>query len=140
MIEVYTDGSCLGNPGKGGWAVVFPNREIIHGSAPDTTNNRMELLAVVQAIEHTRRESETLKIYSDSMYAVQILQLWLEKWKNNGWKTVTGRKVANKDLLVRLSNSLAGREVITEHVKGHSDNKFNETADIAARIAAERQL
>lgn len=145
-INVYTDGSCLGNPGSGGWAVIFNLKEglkKISGNASPTTNNRMELIAVLEAlkeIDRLRRESkDAYVIYSDSAYVVNAINNgWLKKWRKNGWLTSKGEEIKNKSLWCKVYVKLsilsdAGIVVQIRKVKGHSGNTFNELADKFAR-------
>lgn len=134
----YTDGSCMRNPdGEGGWAcIVFdPAGSPIKSSgyAPTTTNQRMELMAVIQAIKMVP-EGRPMVIYSDSAYVCNsIMKGWLKKWTTTGWKTSSGAAVANQDLWLDMIDGLAKHEVSMVWVKGHSTNIFNNECDIMAR-------
>lgn len=134
-IILYTDGACSGNPGPGGWGVVLLYNEIkkeLSGGEEQTTNNRMELTAVIKGLQALKEECN-VDIYSDSAYVVNaFLQDWVSKWISNGWKTSKG-KVLNIDLWQELLN-LANKHQVTWHkVKGHADNELNNRCDELAR-------
>ena len=133
MLEVYTDGSCLGNPGPGGAAAVCPQFEVTYGHS-NTTNNRMEMYAVIIALEQCLATGELcVSIYTDSSYVKNGIESWMAKWKKNGWKTSTGTLVKNKDLWIRMS-VLAERfhNIKWVWVKGHSGDEWNDKADVLA--------
>jgi len=135
---VYTDGSCLGNPGKGGWAAVIiknNQEEIIFGSEKNSTNNRMELTAAINALLKTK-ESEKIKIYTDSKYLKDGIEKWINNWKNNNWKNANKKDVKNKDLWTKLDNLINKKQISWEWVKAHSINEYNNKVDILARKAA----
>lgn len=148
-IRVYTDGACSGNPGPGGWgAVVLLDKEQIKlfGYEKQTTNNRMELMATLKALEFILREHKCkhIDIYSDSAYVVNsVKQKWILKWLKNGWKNSKGDDVKNKDLweqLIHFLYSIAkdkNTKINMIKVKGHSGDKYNELADELARSAIE---
>ena len=150
MIKVYTDGACLDNPGPGGWAAVFPfSTKIKHieGSEKQTTNNRMELKAIVKSLQfikdnHVKLKGREINLYSDSAYVINsITKNWLEVWKTNGWKTVKGDDVKNKDLWeefyeIRKLLRKLGYTIKFVKVKGHSGDTFNEMVDKIARQQA----
>ena len=137
MIKIYTDGSCLKNPGNGGWAAIIiedsENKEI-SGSEKDTTNNRMELSAAIMALTKIKASSE-ITIYTDSTYVKNGITEWVLKWKENGWKNSNKKPVKNKDLWVKLDNLCVQNKVIWKWVKGHSTNKYNNLADELATQA-----
>ena len=137
-VEIYTDGSCLGNPGPGGWGVVLTwrgeTREISGGGA-DTTNNRMELMAAIQALETLTRPSQ-VRLHTDSTYVRQGITEWIHNWKKNGWRTANKKPVRNADLWRRLETALAPHEVSWIWVKGHAGDPGNEHADMLATQAA----
>lgn len=137
MLDVYTDGSCLGNPGPGGAVAVCPEFEVTYGHC-DTTNNRMEMYAVIIALEQCLASGELcVTIHTDSSYVKNGIESWMKKWKTNGWKTSTGGPVKNKDLWIRLS-VLSERIVDLKWVwvKGHSGDEWNEKADrLAVKIS-----
>jgi ribonuclease HI len=135
---VYTDGSCLGNPGKGGWAAVIiknNQEEIIFGSEKNSTNNRMELTAAINALLKTK-ESEKIKIYTDSKYLKDGIEKWINNWKNNNWKNANKKDVKNKDLWTKLDSLINKKQISWEWVKAHSINEYNNKVDILARKAA----
>lgn len=143
-LRIFTDGACSGNPGPGGWAALFAldeTNEVISGHEIETTNNRMELLAVVNGLAKSKefKQYDVLEIHSDSAYVVNaITKQWLAKWKMNGWKTSTKENVKNYDLWKRLDALLAescllGRQVTFVKVKGHDGVLLNEIVDTRAR-------
>lgn len=135
---VYTDGSCLGNPGKGGWAAVIiknNQEEIIFGSEKNSTNNRMELTAAINALLKTK-ESEKIKIYTDSKYLKDGIEKWINNWKNNNWKNANKKDVKNKDLWTKLDSLINKKQISWEWVKAHSINEYNNKVDTLARKAA----
>lgn len=135
MIYLYTDGACSGNPGPGGYAAIIKQGNLeqeITGFEPETTNNRMELMAVIEGLKEIPSQYD-VKVYSDSNYVLKGLMEWLKKWKANGWKTASNKPVKNKDLwqeLDRLANSFSLDFV---KVKGHSGHEYNERVDTLAR-------
>lgn len=139
MLKIYTDGACSGNPGPGGWGVYFidgDDTRTLMGGEPDTTNNRMELMAAIEAIRSIPDESK-FALYTDSSYVKNGLNSWIHNWKKNGWKTASRKPVKNKDLWIEL-DSLAATRVIEWHwVKGHSGDPGNEMADELARQGLE---
>ena len=135
---VYTDGSCLGNPGKGGWAdLIIKNdkEEVIFGSEKNSTNNRMELTAAINALLKTE-ESKKIKIYTDSKYLKDGIEKWINNWKKNDWKNANKKDVKNKDLWTKLDNLISKKQISWEWVKAHSVNEYNNKVDILARKAA----
>lgn len=135
---VYTDGSCLGNPGKGGWAALIiknDKEEIIFGSEKNSTNNRMELTAAINALLKTK-ESKKIKIYTDSKYLKDGIEKWINNWKKNDWKNANKKDVKNKDLWTKLDNLISKKQISWEWVKAHSVNEYNNKVDILARKAA----
>ncbi|MEY3434698.1 MAG: hypothetical protein RLZZ195_168 [Pseudomonadota bacterium] len=135
---VYTDGSCLGNPGRGGWAAVIiknNQEEIIFGSEKNSTNNRMELTAAINALLKTK-ESKKIKIYTDSKYLKDGIEKWINNWKNNNWKNANKKDVKNKDLWTQLDSLINKKQISWEWVKAHSINEYNNKVDILARKAA----
>jgi len=135
-IVLYTDGACSGNPGAGGWAAIlsFKGKEkCLSGGELQTTNNKMELLAIIQGLEAVKK-NQKVAVFSDSAYVVNaILQGWLENWRQNGWKNSGGDEVANKDLWLRLLKVMEHLEVEFHKVKGHADNIYNNRCDALAR-------
>ena len=131
MIKIYTDGSCIGNPGKGGWAAIIINdgKKIeIKGSKKDTTNNQMELLAPIKALKKIPKGSK-VQIFTDSKYVKSGITEWINNWKKNGWKTANKKKVSNKELWIELDENVNLHNVEWFWVKGHSGNHYNELAD-----------
>ncbi len=138
-VEIFTDGSCLGNPGPGGWAAVLrcgdKERELGGGFA-DTTNNRMEILAVIEGLT-ALSEPCTVQLYTDSQYVCNAVEKqWLAGWQRNGWKTASKKSVKNKDLWLRLLPLLARHAVRFHWVRGHSGHPENERCDAIARAYA----
>ena len=136
MITVYTDGACSGNPGKGGWGVVIleNNKDeiFLNGGDDNTTNNRMELTAAIEALKHYQNR-EDITLITDSKYVKDGIQSWIQNWKKNGWKTAAKKPVKNKELWVELDDLITKHNINWEWVKGHAGNKHNEKADYLAR-------
>ena len=135
MIDIYTDGACSGNPGIGGWGVVIINNKKIiklNDGMINTTNNQMELVAAINALEYFKAE-QTITIYTDSKYVKDGKTFWINKWKINGWKTANKKPVKNKTLWIKLNNQIEKHNIIWKWVKGHDGNKYNEFADLLAR-------
>ena len=137
MIKIYTDGSCLGNPGAGGWAAIIVNennqREEFSGGEELTTNNRMELTAAIRALEKISAGAK-VELFTDSSYLKNAYTNgWIIKWKRNDWHTSTGGHVLNKDLWQELDKLILTRAVKFNWVKGHAGNFFNERCDELAR-------
>ena len=139
MIKIYTDGSCLNNPGNGGGAAIINvNGEIkkISGSVKDTTNNKMELMAPIKALQEVKR-SEQIEIYTDSQYVRLGITDWVHKWIKNNWQTSKKEPVKNKELWVQLHELNNSRDVKWIWVKAHAGNILNEEVDLLAKQAAE---
>ena len=138
MITIYTDGSCLTNPGNGGWAAII-NRDgkikKITGSEKNTTNNRMELLAPINALKQVDTKSQ-VEIYTDSQYVKLGITEWINKWVSNNWQTAKNEDVKNKDLWVELYNLNQSLNVKWNWVKAHAGDTLNEEVDILAKEAA----
>lgn len=135
MLEFYTDGACSGNPGPGGWGVLVrsPSTEVEYcGGHPATTNNRMEMTAVIRALE-TLTAPATVKIYSDSQYVIKGITEWISGWKARGWRTATKDPVKNEDLWRKLDELASAHKIEWVWVKGHSGHIENERADGLAR-------
>jgi ribonuclease HI len=136
-VEIFTDGACRGNPGPGGWAALLrygDHEKVISGAEPDTTNNRMELMAAIEALASLKRPAQVV-LTTDSQYLRLGVQQWMANWKRNGWRTAQKQPVKNRDLWERL-DELAGRHRIDWHwVKGHSGHPENERADQEANKA-----
>tara|TARA_B100000029_G_C17091636_1_gene784446 strand:+ start:174 stop:599 length:426 start_codon:yes stop_codon:yes gene_type:complete len=130
--KIYTDGACSGNPGKGGWAAIIiddkSNQSNITGSEKNTTNNRMELLAPIMALNKIKKRSD-ITIYTDSKYVKDGITDWIKKWKVNNWKNSNKKQVKNKDLWVKLDNSCQKHRVNWKWVKAHAENKVNNLVD-----------
>ena len=138
-VEIFTDGACLGNPGPGGWGVLLRWRgeeKELYGGEPETTNNRMELMAAIKGIEALNRDTSAT-LTTDSKYVMQGITDWISGWKKNGWRTAAKKPVKNKDLWQRLDKALDGHEVEWCWVKGHAGHAENERADELAGLAAE---
>jgi ribonuclease HI len=139
QVEIHTDGACLGNPGPGGWAALLRygarEREIA-GAEPDTTNNRMELMAAISALE-SLTEPCVVDLHTDSQYVRQGITQWLSNWLRRNWKTAAGDPVKNRELWERLHAANARHRVAWHWVKGHSGDPDNERVDALARAAAE---
>ena len=138
MIKIYTDGSCLENPGKGGWAAIIINngkKTQIKGSEEKTTNNQMELLAPIKALKKIPKGSK-VEIFTDSKYVKSGITEWIHNWKKNGWKTAGKKNVKNKELWTELDNLSSIFEIKWFWVKAHSTNKLNNEVDLLARKTA----
>ena len=138
MIKIYTDGSCIGNPGNGGWAAIIIDngkKTQIKGSKKETTNNQMELTATIKALEYISTKDK-IQIYTDSKYVKQGITEWITKWKINGWKTSKKEEVKNKDLWLELDNLTSKNSIEWVWVKAHSDNDLNNEVDLLARKEA----
>lgn len=137
-VEIHTDGACLGNPGPGGWAALLRckgrEREVV-GGEPDTTNNRMELMAAIAALE-ALSEACQITLHTDSQYVRQGITEWMASWIKRGWKTAAGAPVKNRDLWERLDAAAQRHVVDWRWVKGHSGNPDNERVDVLARDEA----
>lgn len=134
---VATDGSCLGNPGPGGWAWASEDGRSASGGHPRTTNNLMELRAVYEALI-AHRGSSALLIQADSMYVINIFTQWLPSWLARGWRTAGRKPVQNRQAIEMIASQLEGRDIRWEHVKGHTGHRLNERVDSLARLEASR--
>ena len=138
-VVIYTDGACSGNPGPGGWGVVLRwngTEKELHGGELQTTNNRMELMAAIQALEALNRPSR-VQLYTDSVYLLNGITKWIAAWQRNGWRTSARKPVKNEDLWRRLVEAMNGHEVRWLWVKGHAGEEGNERADALARLGIE---
>jgi ribonuclease HI len=138
QVDIHTDGACLGNPGPGGWGVLLHWRGVereLSGGEPDTTNNRMELMAAIAALESLREPCEVI-LHTDSQYVRQGILEWMSSWIRRGWKTAGGAPVKNRDLWERLHLAAARHQVDWRWVKGHSGDPGNERVDQLARVQA----
>lgn len=139
-VDLYTDGSCLGNPGPGGWAALLRyegKEKSLSGGEPATTNNRMEMMAAIAGLESLRRAC-TVDIYTDSQYVTKGMTQWLEGWRKRGWKTAAKTPVKNADLWERLDEAAGGHKIRWHWVKGHAGHPENERVDALARAQAVR--
>jgi ribonuclease HI len=137
LVEIYTDGACRGNPGPGGWGALLTAGEHVKelsGAEPLTTNNRMELTAVIRALEALKRPAE-LRIFTDSEYVRRGITEWLRSWKARGWKTADRKPVKNQDLWERLDTLATGHRIEWRWVRGHSGIPGNERVDQLANEA-----
>ena len=137
VVEVYADGACRGNPGPGGWGVLLRaqgrERELL-GGEPATTNNRMELVAVIRALEALRRRCAVC-VYTDSQYVQKGISEWIRDWKRRGWRTAAKQPVKNADLWHRLDELAQGHDIEWHWVRGHAGHAENERADALANRA-----
>ena len=140
-INVYTDGSCSGNPGVGGWGVVIliDDKDLINlnGGSKHTTNNRMELTAAIEALKYFSKKS-IINLFTDSKYVKDGIELWIVNWKRNGWKTTSKKPVKNQELWIKLDKQIERHTIYWHWVKGHAGNTKNEQADYLARRFIEK--
>ena len=138
---IYTDGACIGNPGKGGWAAIILNdggeRIVLSGAEDFTTNNKMELTATIKALKYLKDKSN-ITIFTDSKYVIDGINNWILKWKHNNWKTANKKEVKNKEFWLDLYECISFHSVKWKWVKGHSGDVLNEEVDKIARDEAER--
>jgi ribonuclease HI len=135
-IEIYTDGACRGNPGPGGWGAVLiagRHRKTMHGGAPETTNNRMELTAAIEALNALKSASR-VTLHTDSKYVMDGINEWLANWKKRGWKTSAKKPVKNQDLWEALDQATQRHDITWKWVKGHDGDPGNEAADELANL------
>jgi len=136
QVVIHTDGACSGNPGPGGWGAVLhygANEKELWGGELSTTNNRMELMAAIQALEALKRPCR-VELHTDSKYVQQGIREWIHAWKARGWKTADKKPVKNEDLWRRLDEARARHDVDWRWIKGHAGHEFNERADDLARL------
>jgi ribonuclease HI len=141
-VEAWTDGACRGNPGPGGWGVLLRykgNEKTLYGAERETTNNRMELMAAIQALESLTRQCK-VQLTTDSQYVQKGITEWLPNWKRRGWKTAAKKPVKNVDLWQRLDKAVAEHDVEWHWVRGHSGHPENEQADALANQAIDEML
>ena len=137
MIKIYTDGACKGNPGPGGWGALIIYDGVakeIYGGEKDTTNNRMELSAVIEALKVIDNKMCPLSVYTDSTYVLKGMSEWLKGWKSNNWKSSNKKSVKNKDLWVILDSLATTHKIKWVWVKGHSGHPENDRADFLANM------
>ena len=137
IVEIFTDGACSGNPGPGGWGAILrygTTEKEMNGGEPQTTNNRMELMAAIMAIEAVKRPCE-IHLHTDSEYLRQGITTWIHSWKARNWRTADKKPVKNVDLWQRLEAAIETHDVHWHWVKGHSGHVENERADELARLA-----
>jgi ribonuclease HI len=140
IVEIFTDGACSGNPGPGGWGAILRFKGVekeIYGADEETTNNRMELLAAIVALETLKRPMK-VRLTTDSTYVRSGITEWIHKWKRQGWKTANKKPVKNQDLWQRLEKALGSHDVEWHWVRGHDGHPENERADKLARDAIAR--
>lgn len=138
---IYTDGACIGNPGPGGWAAILMNEKdekILSGRSADTTNNRMEMLAIITALEYLSQKS-LVTVFTDSKYVIDGISSWIIKWEKNNWRTSKNNLVKNYDLWKKLNSASKNHKIKWEWVKGHSGDFYNEKVDNIARDEALRE-
>ena len=141
-VEIYTDGGCRGNPGPGGWAALLvagQQRKEVSGAEAQTTNNRMELMAVIEALR-TLKRPVPVRLYTDSQYVRLGITEWVKSWKARGWRTAARQPVKNQDLWEQLDALAAGREIEWHWVKGHAGVPGNERVDALANAAIDQLL
>ena len=142
LVEIYTDGSCMGNPGPGGWGAIFlynNYRSILSGYEEKTTNNRMELVATIEAIS-ILPELINIHVYTDSEYVKNGITVWVNSWVRNFWRTNDNKPVKNKDLWEKLYRLNESRDITWHWVKGHSNCVNNENADFIAKSAIRKKI
>ena len=138
MIKIYTDGSCIGNPGPGGWAAIILNgdkQSIISGKKKNTTNNQMEIMAAIKALVFLKKKQK-IRIYTDSNYVKEGITNWIKIWEKNNWKTSNKKKVKNVELWIKLNTLSNFHDTEWQWVKGHSGNPMNNMVDKLAKKAA----
>ena len=141
-VEIYTDGACRGNPGPGGWGVVLiagKHRKTMHGGERQTTNNRMELTAAIEAL-NALKGSQRVILHTDSKYVMHGITEWMANWKKRGWKTAAKKPVKNQDLWIALDDAISRHDIQWKWVKGHSGNDGNEEADALANLGIDELL
>ena len=138
-VEIFTDGACKGNPGPGGWGAILRYDETekeIYGASKNTTNNIMEMTAVIESLRNLKKPCELI-ITTDSKYVKNGITNWIHNWKKNGWKTAAKKEVKNKELWIELDSLIKKHSISWAWVKGHSGHPENERADLLANIAIE---
>ncbi len=140
-VYIFTDGACRGNPGVGGWGAILQNNnheKEISGYSENTTNNIMELTAVIKSLQALKKECNVI-LTTDSKYVQNGITVWIHNWKKNGWKTANKKDVKNKDLWVLLDQECKKHKVKWEWIKGHSGHELNERADLLANLAIDNK-
>ena len=141
-VEIFTDGACRGNPGKGGWGVLLrygDKEKELYGYEPDTTNNQMELMAAIQGLEALKQPCQVV-LTTDSKYVMQGITEWIHGWKKKNWKNATGKPVKNKELWQRLDTARTGHQIDWQWVKGHSGHAENERVDALANRGIDERV
>ena len=141
-VVIYTDGACSGNPGPGGWGAILMHgatEKELSGGEPATTNNRMELMAAIQALEALKKPCK-VELHTDSTYVMKGISEWIHGWKRKGWRTADGKPVKNDDLWRRLDEARSRHDVSWRWVKGHAGHELNERADMLARSGLKAAL
>ena len=139
-VEIFTDGACKGNPGPGGWGAILrygTKEKEIYGSSKNTTNNIMELTAVIESLKNLKKPCELI-ITTDSKYVKNGITEWIHNWKKNGWRTAAKKEVKNKELWIELDSLIQIHSISWDWVKGHSGHHENERADLLANVAIEK--
>ena len=139
-VEIFTDGACKGNPGPGGWGAILrygTTEKEIYGASKNTTNNIMELTAVIESLKNLNKPCELI-ITTDSKYVKNGITEWIHNWKKNGWRTAAKKEVKNKELWIELDSLIQIHSVSWDWVKGHSGHPENERADLLANVAIEK--
>ena len=139
-VEIFTDGACKGNPGPGGWGAILrygTTEKEIYGASKNTTNNIMELTAVIESLKNLKMPCELI-ITTDSKYVKNGITEWIHNWKKNGWRTAAKKEVKNKELWIELDSLIQIHSITWDWVKGHSGHPENERADLLANVAIEK--
>ena len=139
-VEIFTDGACKGNPGPGGWGAILrygTTEKEIYGASKNTTNNIMELTAVIESLKNLNKPCELI-ITTDSKYVKNGITEWIHNWKKNGWRTAAKKEVKNKELWIELDSLIQIHSISWDWVKGHSGHPENERADLLAYVAIEK--
>ena len=139
-VEIFTDGACKGNPGPGGWGAILrygTTEKEIYGASKNTTNNIMELTAVIESLKNLKKPCELI-ITTDSKYVKNGITDWIHNWKKNGWRTAAKKEVKNKELWIELDSLIQIHSISWDWVKGHSGHPENERADLLANVAIEK--
>ena len=139
-VKIFTDGACKGNPGPGGWGAILrygTTEKEIYGASKNTTNNIMELTAVIESLKNLKKPCELI-ITTDSKYVKNGITEWIHNWKKNGWRTASKKEVKNKELWIELDSLIQIHSISWDWVKGHSGHPENERADLLANVAIEK--